>query len=280
MIILASPPHDPVYAHISSWEYGCCGTTPTQGAQVTGSLSAFPADPDHRFLVPAPTSWDSDLDLIRFPGGSAHWAPDLDDPRGRALMLSMSWHETAPVRPEVVATITAVYETSTLARRAGDEWHLVSGSREYTSVTAAERHPHSAAEDDRTGEVRSVGGVVVGLAIDTITEPGPDEVAEYRAARERAVRTVHLTGPAEIFGTTVPARGERLSVDLSDPDLDINGGEGVPRSVVRGEVGQVSISRPVMPGLRAYVDVEAGTPAAIVTDPLFVVLTIDADVIS
>ncbi|GAA3043417.1 hypothetical protein GCM10010528_23730 [Gordonia defluvii] len=65
-------------------------------------------------------------------------------------------------------------------------------------------------------------GVVVGLKMLAVEEPAPEETAEYLLRQEKLSRTLHLTGPAELFGEVVPTVGSRLTVDLSDPCLELD----------------------------------------------------------
>lgn len=276
MTVWAEGSHDPVHAYIADWEYGCCGTTPAVGAQTTGQLVAFPADDDHHFTAPAPLAWDSELELIRFPGGAAWWDPTLGDPNAGAVRLVLTWHESSTIAPEVVATITSVHECSGRFLRDEQGWHFDPGSREYEAVEAAERFPDSSAEASDDEVIRSVTGAVVGLAITTITEPAPEEVADLRVRREIAARTAILTGPSILFGETVPGPGRHLTLDLAAPELTIRGGENLQRRVVAGEVVRVHVVREAMPGLAGFGDVEPGLPAEAVTDPMFVQFVVDA----
>ncbi|MDL9946940.1 hypothetical protein QSJ19_15350 [Gordonia sp. ABSL11-1] len=180
------------------------------------------------------------------------------------------------IAPDIVATVTSVHESSCSFRRDGHRWNEVPGCQKYRAVEAVDRFPDSSAESSGADEIRTVIGAVIGVAISAITRPGPPEVAEHRAARQRAARTVHLTGPAELFGSTTPASGDQLILDLSAPGLTIAGSDEVPRRVVRGEAGLISVLRPAMHGLQAYADVAPGLPAQAVTDPMFVQFVVDA----
>lgn len=118
-------------------------------------------------------------------------------------------------------------------------------------------------------------GMVVGLRVDEVVEPTAEQVAEERRRLDRDARTVHLTGPLEAFGRTLPVVATRLTVDLDDPRLrqQPRPREALRTGVAAGEVRQVSRSEPTPSGGRYLYDIEPGDP---LPDELFVALVLDA----
>ncbi len=95
-----------VYAFLSTWEYACCGTIPEAGSCIDGTLRAAPARHDDRFAPPTPVMWDRELELLRFDGWSARWAPEDGDPT-QPLDVILSWHPDSERTPKVTGTDTA-----------------------------------------------------------------------------------------------------------------------------------------------------------------------------
>lgn len=79
----------------------------------------------------------------------------------------------------------------------------------------------------------------MGLRVRSVMEPSEAEVLALREKRDCAARTIHLTGPPEVFGSTLPVVGDRVVVDLCDPRLSTEGCE-CGGGIVAGEALQVS----------------------------------------
>ncbi|MGV9677874.1 hypothetical protein ACWDSJ_21570 [Nocardia sp. NPDC003482] len=267
-----------IHVSVSSWEYGCCGEVPRVGGMLRARVSAFPAEEGEAFAAPPVLEWDRELEVVRFGVVSARWTGEFGDPEGRAVRLVASWHDQGPVAPDVVADIVEVYRESVLYRLSGGAWRPIGGTAEHTRVPVVERFSESGAFDQPgDGPVRQVCGAVLGLRVRSCAEASAAVVAEYRARRERDARTVHLTAPAATFGPLVPGRGERLTIDLSDPRISLSG-RAIRRSgVVSGEVGQASVVSDSGRGWTTLGDIAPGTPADTVDAPLFVALILDPD---
>lgn len=263
-----------VFAAVSGWEYGCCGTTPKVGATMSGTLRAASADDqdDPRFIAPAADDWDPRSRLVRFGPVSAGWAEESDR-RGRRLSLYLSWHDASMPAPTVDGEVVELYSVSEKYRLTGHTRHSLPGSTEDTKVTEV---PRFDVDNSSTGDCRN-NGVVVGLRVSAVEEPTLEETAEYLRQQEKLGRTIHLTGPAEVFGESVPPEGSRLTVDLSDPRLELDGPGSHLRTVVSGIAVQVSLAEEFDFGFTVYGDVQLGSRAA-ETGRLFIRLEMDPEI--
>ncbi|EFV14336.1 hypothetical protein [Segniliparus rugosus] len=270
-----------LYVSVSDWEYGCCGQVPAEGNSLAGTVTAWPADIKEQFQSPPVLDWNREFELVRFAAYSASWDPRHGDPRAQPIRLGVSWHGggNTAIAPRITAEIAEVYQESVLYRRSGRSFTAIQGTYEHTRMAAVERFPEEPDAEPADGEtVRRMCGAVLGVRVSSYEEPSAEALAEHRAALERASRTIQLTGPAVVFGQMVPGRGDRLAVDLGDPRLQKTGNHAERTHVVRGEAGQVSAAHEAGGyGGTWYNDVAPGTPAHTVAEPLFVVLTIDAE---
>ncbi|MEV6562984.1 hypothetical protein AB0M22_45205 [Nocardia sp. NPDC051756] len=266
-----------VYVSVDSWEYGCCGEVPAEGGSLRAGVTAAPDETGGRFRAPPILEWDQSLELVRFTGFSARWDPIHGAPRERPIRLAISWHNQGLLTPAMVADIVAVYQTSVQYRVTGHLYTPMPDTMEYTRMTAVERFPKAAeSEQVVNGLVRGVSGALAGIRIRSCEEPSAEVLSEYHADLERASRTVELIGPASVFGAVVPGRGDRVRVDLSDPQLTLLNKRTTVRGVVRGQAGQVSSATATTLGGWNLADIAPGTPADTVATPLFVTLTVDA----
>lgn len=267
-----------VVVSFATWEYGCCGGTPEVGGPLSGSLCATEPDPaaDERFLGPPVDGWDRARRIARFGPMSARWAADTD-PRGRRLALYLTRHDAEPA-PEIRGTVVGLYRVSALFRFNGEYWAPTPGSTEYRRVRELGWSPEEPGSlSDPAAEYRRETGVLIGLAVEETDEPTAEVVAEYLAREDRESRTIRLTGPAEVFGETVPSEGARLAVDLADPRLEVSGPGAELRTTVPGTVVQVSAEYDSGDGFWRFIDVPPGTRAGDMERPLLIRLEIDAD---
>ncbi|MGV9825433.1 MULTISPECIES: DUF6578 domain-containing protein [unclassified Gordonia (in: high G+C Gram-positive bacteria)] len=254
------------YAMISTWEYGCCGTTPAEGVTVTGTLTASPAGTDDLFVAPAITGWDRDLEVARFGAVSAHVDPThldpaLGDPHGRRFVLALSWHADQGVDPEVSAVVREVYTTEQDYRPGENGWVAIPGTRKHTRVPAAERFDVFDTGTRTDGVGHGSAATVVGFDVLALREPTAADIEAYHGRQERASRTVHLTGRPEAFGELLPGEGSTMTVDLDDPRIDVDGSSSAATGVVRGKALQVSRIRVSGAGWSALATVTPHTPA-------------------
>lgn len=112
----------------------------------------------------------------------------------------------------------------------------------------------------------------MGLRVTSAVEPTDDDIEALRDARDRGRRTLQVFGPPDAFGTVIPSRGDRVTVDLADPRLSVNDTRGYA-GVVTGIAGQVSNAVHSLEGLYTSffnIDSEASSP-----DELFIQLLCD-----
>ncbi|MCF8571506.1 hypothetical protein L5G32_14630 [Gordonia sp. HY002] len=253
----ADDTHTLVYASVASWEYGCCGELPVPGARFSGTLCAAPARPADRFVVTQPFTWIADLELIRFDTWSAHWDRTHGDPTTQPITVRLSWHDdSGGVHPTATGTVLETYEVR-------DETPIA-----YRSVEVLERHHY----DIDPGLL----GLVVGLRPDSCTEPTAAAIADRAAQIERWSRGIGVTGPADAFGDTAPARDDRVRIDLDDPRLRVDGSRAADLAgVVSGIVTQAKRGVPDPSGFVAMVSVPAGTATSSIDADLYVSVLVD-----
>lgn len=214
---------------------------------------------------------------MRFATCAAHWDPKYGDPHGQELRLAVSWHEIGcHTRPVINATIATVYQETIQYRLTDNAWYPQRETIEYTRMTVVQKFPERPEELSTAAVSSWVCGALMGLTVTSQAEPTLAALAERDAARERASRTISLTGPAAAFGASVPATGDRLTINLGDPRLAKEGSHAGLTRTVRGEAGQVSVTSKMGKSGTVYGDIASGTPASGVSAPLYVVLTIDA----
>lgn len=268
---------DLVYAHIAGWEYGCCGTVPSVGARYEGQLYGFPSERETRFS-PKVDRWEPELQLIWMGDLAAGFDDDLPDwesfdwargydPIHQPIMLNLTWHDLGPaMNPHVTAEVVEVYEASVQCELRDGAWHPIAGTEQYRAVETTPQHgPKDLNHDEETG--RGFDGVIVGLRITNKTLPTEEERARWEASRERGSRSLALTGPATLFGETVPALGERRTIDVSQPGFSRIEGEAAkhitkPRPLSGKVVQQVSTVHPRPEGGGSFEPAKPGTPTA------------------
>ena len=140
---------------------------------------------------------------------------------------------------------------------------------------------HDGSGVEATGTVTSVEqseptGALVTLTDLIVVEPSTADVTARRTGRDLALRSVTATGPAACFGETIPAVGQRISIDLNDARLAVRRSTPPEPHVSSGVVRQISELRPTgLIGVAACVRIEPGTPTADVTSDLLVELVLD-----
>ncbi|MGZ9829812.1 DUF6578 domain-containing protein [Tsukamurella ocularis] len=224
-----------LYVHIANWEYQCCGTVPALGVELSGTLTAY-ASEARGYSAPTVTGFDRRSGLVRFGSTTAQLGYDLTEPSGE-LFLGLGWHER-DARPTVTGVVERVIEkTGRFLPVGADRTLLIDpDSREFHEVDEATRWP----EEQLEGGGAATIGVVVGLRVTARLTPTEAEIDERLADEERARRTIHLTGPTELFGSALPAEGGVIEVDLGDERIDKTGHLASMSRVVRGEVLQAS----------------------------------------
>jgi hypothetical protein len=269
-----------IHVSIASWEYGCCGTVPAEGVALHVALTAYPADPRDSHAASQVLDWDPNMEIVRFGACSAHWDGQHGDPRTQPIRLFASWHEHNPMVPTIDGRIVTVFNETALFRLVNRSWTYVPGTTTRISTPAVERFPTDEvvrAELQEGAIVRFTRGAAVELTVENSVEPTTDDLVAHRIRVERESRTVHLTGPASVFGPTVPGRGDQVSVDLSDVRLQKRGKAAELTHAVRGTAEQVSAALPFGENSTVYGGVRPGTPAHEITSPIFMVLVIDPD---
>lgn len=113
-----------VHVAISNWQYGCCGNVPNPGTRLDGPLAAAPARSGEQFAVTEPFTWHPDLELLRFDGWSARWAPDYGDPTTQPIVIRLSWHDEDQPDPAVEGVVTATYEVQVADVVADNGMHM------------------------------------------------------------------------------------------------------------------------------------------------------------
>ena len=274
-------------ATVPTWEYDCCGDIPNPGVTVHAvKLIADPASSREGPLETRPYEWLPDFELLRFDGFSAHWRPENGDPGDHDIVLRAAWHERgheASLLPTLTATVTGDVVVHRVTSRVDEDGrlHPIPGSVRAEITRSLKRFDTRTTRPD-TGivgmTVDEVTHVEVQLAVVSSVEPTFDDLAAVRSEREKASRTVYLTGPATAFGAEVPARyGGRVSVDIDDPRIDVTNSRPDGLSgVVNGTAQQVSLAVE-SGGYTGFSHVPPGTEAASLQHPLFVVLEVDRD---
>lgn len=224
-----------LYVHIATWEYQCCGTVPRVGVELSGTLTVYAAGTPG-YLAPPVTGFDRRSGLVRLGAVVAQLGYGLDEAAGD-LRLGLGWHDH-DARPTVTGVVDQVLEeTGRFLPVGGDRTLLVDPeSRAFLAVDEATRWPEEQLEGDGAATI----GVVVGLRVAEVRVPTTDEIEARLADEERGRRTVHLTGPTELFGPALPKEGSVIEVDLADERLDKTGPLADTAGVVRGEVLQAS----------------------------------------
>ncbi|MCA0157242.1 hypothetical protein LB823_13680 [Tsukamurella sp. M9C] len=224
-----------MYVHIDTWEYQCCGTVPRVGAELSGTLTVYESGIPG-YLAPPVTGFDKRSGLVQLGAVVAQLGYGLDEPVGD-LRLGLGWHDR-DARPAVTGVVEHVLEETGRFLPVGDDRTLLVDpeSRGFAAVDEATRWP----EEQLEGGGAATIGVVVGLRVTEVRVPTPDEIEARLADEERGRRTVHLTGPTELFGPALPKEGSVIEVDLGDDRLDKTGSLAHMIGVVRGEVLQAS----------------------------------------
>lgn len=83
-----------LYAYVAEWEYGCCEAEPDVGQRIEWALEACPAEAGDASAIADWIPFD-ELDVVRFPGGSAGRAVLPADHRG-PVALYATWHQMEP----------------------------------------------------------------------------------------------------------------------------------------------------------------------------------------
>ncbi len=215
-------------------------------------------------------AWDEDREIIRFPYGCASWDPALGDPANALVILWATWHQSQSW-PRLLGVIEELYDVSATTYL-DESRHVRHGpsSFRYRPIELATGWP----DEPPVGEIghRAITGSVVGLRVTSAVEPTGDDIEALRDARDRGRRTLHVFGPPDAFGTVIPSRGDRMTVDLADPRLSVNDTRGYA-GVVTGIAGQVSNAVHSLEGLYTNffnIDSEASSP-----DELFIQLLCD-----
>ncbi len=224
-----------VVVHVANWEYQCCGTVPRVGAELSGTLTVFESEAP-AFLAPPVTGFDARSGLVRMGPVVAQLGAGLSEPVGD-LVLGLGWHDR-DARPRITGVVERVHEETGrfLSIGADRTLRIDPRTRRFHSVEAATRWPEERLESGGEATI----GVAVELRVTELREPTEAEIDERLADEERARRTVHLTGPLEVFGPTVPPVGSSIEVDLGDERLDKGGLLAGLTRTVRGEVLQAS----------------------------------------
>lgn len=274
---------DLVYAHLASWEYGCCGTVPAVGAPLEGHLFGRPATVADQFTVTA-DRWDPERELVFVGSTVAGWATGDGDPTAAHIRLVLTWHDTQPtLSPRIAAEIVELYEVSVQRELRDGAWRPIAGTKQYRSVQTTPQHgPNDLGFDEVSGH--GFDGVVVGMKITSEELPTEEDRMQLAEDRERGSRRVTLRGPATLFGDTVPALGDRMTLDVADPRFTEATGSGLERLPRLGPVSgsvqqQVSTFHPFADGSGGgeFRAAEAGTPTKEVAEELFLVLEIDPE---
>lgn len=158
-----------LYVHISCWEYQCCGEVPRVGGFVKGSLTLFPSQ---RPGYPAPEvrDWDPDTGLVRVGEVFAHLGHCVTDPNRADLIVSLGWHDLAPM-PQVAGRIELLLEESGRYVRDRDgAFSIAPASVKYTPVPAAKQWP----EDRLEIGGPAAAGVVAGVRVTRVWANGID----------------------------------------------------------------------------------------------------------
>lgn len=133
-----------LYAYVAEWEYACCEAEPDVGDEVEWALEAMPAEPGDPAAVSG-LSWDDELNLVRFHGGSAGRSALHAEHRG-PVSLYATWHAADPA----VAVAGAVAEVLP------DEDGVVVGLRVRT-ITEPTREQADEARARRDRDARTIG---------------------------------------------------------------------------------------------------------------------------
>lgn len=216
---------------------------PRVGVGLSGTLTVHASDTPE-YQAPAVTGFDSRSGLVRLGATTAQLGYGLADPFG-PLFLSLGWHER-DARPSVTGVVEQVIEETGRFLPMGEDRTLLvdPGSRRFQLVDEATRWPEEQLE--RSGPATL--GVVVALRVTELRVPSDLEIDQRLAEEERERRTVHLTGPLAVFGSTVPSVGSTIEVDLGDERLEKDGVLADLTRMVSGEVLQASAMSSMGPG--------------------------------
>ncbi|MCP2178141.1 hypothetical protein LX13_003982 [Williamsia maris] len=262
-MVITTPPS--LVVRVDAFEYGCCRQPPAVGETITGTLSAQPTTSDRSSL--RVTGWDRGRDLVTVDGVVARWDSSRGNPIGQPVGICLSWHSDGVPGVDATATIASVsqiYLGTEQDAANGETLHLVERVEQFPEPLLT------------PAGVLQPGGAVLTLTDLVLVEPTREQVVDHLAALEVSRRTIHITAPPTYFGSIVPDRGNRITVDLDDPAAQIHNRPTDAGGLVTGITRQVSEAVPVgSNGMMVFRRAPAHTPTANITNHMFVVLVLD-----
>lgn len=194
----------------------------------------------------------------------------VTDPYDELLLVSLGWHQDEGA-PWISGTIEVLLETSGRYVGTGESRVLGPESVLHTPVTSATHQPVGPLGPGG----REILGVVVGIRVDKLRLPTPEQVAARIRKEDHNRRTLVLEGPVAAFGSTPIVEGATIRIDLDHAGLTKLGGEVARRTgSVSGEVLYCRAKDPRPDSARLHVEPDwVGDPP----DQLVVHLLVDKD---
>ncbi|MGV9825434.1 MULTISPECIES: hypothetical protein [unclassified Gordonia (in: high G+C Gram-positive bacteria)] len=271
----AEPVGSTIRVSVAESEFGCCGTVPATGAELSGTLSAYPlGDVGDSWRAVPVLGWDTEDGLVRTGSVSAYLSPHCGDPLSVPLALGLSWHTDHDRAPAVRGIVEAVWTTSHCVRRVRGQYVAVPGTETRCQVMRAGDDPRwdeSGCEASRCDEpsdphwTRVHGATVVDLRITGYTPPRSRTPRPTESMRRRislSDEVVDVIGPPVAFGSGVPAVGARVILDLDDERLTVPG-IAEPRGRLDGTVVDVRAAREIGGGWVMDSDAPPSGPGAL-----------------